>query len=102
MENNIESISMMMITYSGMAKSSAMEAIGLAEKGEDATAKFDEAEENLRLAGQEHMKLLSMSANEEVKVNVLLLHAEDQMLNAETTILLSKKIVDLHIKIDGK
>ncbi len=99
MSKTLEQYSMMMVTYSGMAKSSALEAIDLAEEGKDYLPKFEEAEENLKLAGQEHFELLSKSATEEIKIDILLMHAEDQMLNAETTLALAKKMVKIYERL---
>ncbi len=99
---NLEQHAMMIVTFSGIAKSAALEAIDLAEEGKDYTEKFNEVEENLRLAGQEHFKVLSASADEEIKIDILFIHAEDQMLNAETTFNLAKKMVRIYEKINGK
>ncbi len=96
---NLEQHSMMIVTFAGVAKSAALEAIDLAEQGLDYKEKFQEAEDNLKLAGEEHFKVLALSANEEIKIDVLFIHAEDQMLNAETTLLLAKKIVKIYERI---
>ncbi len=98
---NLEQHSMMIVTFSGMAKSAALEAIDLADEGKDTTEKLKEAEENLGLAGQEHFKVLTASAQEDIKLDILFIHAEDQMLNAETTIALAKKMVRMYEKING-
>ncbi len=98
---NLEQHSMMIVTFAGMAKSAALEAIDLADEGKDASEKFTEAEENLKLAGQEHFKVLAASAEEDIKLDILFIHAEDQMLNAETTLALAKKMVRMYEKING-
>lgn len=103
MDNKIDEISMMIITYAGTAKSLAMQAIEEAEEGnfDEIDAIFEEAEENQTLAGKEHFKVLGMEESER-QLNVLFIHAEDQMLSSETTINLAKKMVFLHKKIDEK
>ncbi len=104
MENNnaVEEISMMIITHSGTAKSSAMEAINVARSGDFKCAKemIIEANKSMHEAGKEHHKALQMDINGDLKINLLFIHAEDQMLNAETTITLSEEIIELwkHIK----
>ncbi len=98
----LEEHSMMMVTFAGMAKSSALEAIDLAEEGKEYQHLFEEVENNLKLAGQEHFKVLQASAESEVKLDVLFIHAEDQMLNAETTYELAKRMVRIFNKINGK
>ncbi len=92
---DLETHSMMIITYAGMAKSSALEAIDCSERNEDYKLHIEEAEKNLKLAGEEHFKVLALSAQEEVKLNILFIHAEDQMMNAETILLLAKRMVKI-------
>lgn len=98
---SLEQNSMMIITFAGMAKSNALEAIDAADEGKDYKALLEEAQNNLKLASDEHFKVLSASAEEDIKINVLFLHAEDQMLNAETTFQLAKKMIRMHEKING-
>ncbi len=95
MENQVENISMMIITYSGTAKSCAMDAIEQAKKGDFENAKqlIDDANENQTLAAQEHFKALQMDIKGELKMNLLFVHSEDQMLNAETTISLAQEMI---------
>ncbi len=96
-DKNLESISMMIITYSGVARSSALNAIDMAEEGKfnESDELIKEADENIKLAGKEHYDALNLEINGELKVNLLLIHAEDQMLSAETAIALSKKVIKL-------
>lgn len=98
--DNQEEILMMLITYSGMAKSSALEAIDMADSGnwDKVEEKLDEAEQNMVLAGKEHFKMFDISMKEDFKFSLLLAHAEDQMLTAETTIAISRKIIRLYKK----
>ncbi len=98
----LDEISMMLITYAGTARSKSIELIDLAEKGKDTESTIKEIEENLKLAGQEHFKILQLSASEEVKPTVLFLHAEDQMMNAETLFIVAKKFVKVYKNINEK
>ncbi len=99
---NLEEYSMMIVTFSGVAKSAALEAIDLAEEGKDTTEKLKEVEEALQMAGQKHFEILGASANEKIELDILFIHAEDQMLNAETTFELAKKMIRMYKKIYGK
>lgn len=97
---NLENISMMIIAYAGSAKSFALEAYDEAIEGNFDKAKelMKKASENLKLSNKEHFQTLSVSANGNLKLNVLFIHAEDQMMAAETIITLVEKMINL-IKI---
>lgn len=98
----LDEISMMLITFAGSAKALSIQMIDEAESGKDTTETLKEIEENLKLAGEQHFKILQMSATEEIKPTVLFLHAEDQMMNAETIFIMAKKLVAIHGKINEK
>lgn len=94
-EEDIEMISCQLIAASGGAKSSYIEAIALAKEG-----KFDKAEEMMQ-EGKEtyiqghkaHFKLLEMSAQGKLEIPLLLIHAEDQMMNCETMQILANEMI---------
>lgn len=94
-------IAMMIITHSGTAKSLAVSALAdMANKDfVSAKEKIAQAEESLRLGGQEHMKALQLDAEEKLKINVLLIHAEDQFMNAETTMTLVENLIPVFEKL---
>lgn len=102
MDDKTVEIAMMIIMHAGTAKSLAVEAIDLADEG-----KFDEAQKSIvdaeasyTEAAKEHFKAIQADSEEGgLKLNVLFIHAEDQMLNAETIIVLAKKMIKLHEKI---
>ncbi len=87
-ENSSEVQSFTLILHAGNAKSSAMEGIFAANKGD-----FEKAEDKLTEAGQELTQahqmqtdlLVKMSRGEEVPVDILMVHAQDH-LNAATII----------------
>ncbi len=92
---NIEIISCQIIAASGGAKSSYIEAIGLAKEG-----KFDEAESMIKegakiyIQGHEaHAQLLQMSAEGNLEIPLLLMHAEDQMMNCETMKIVAEEMI---------
>lgn len=100
MDFKLEEISMQIITFAGTAKSLALEMIDTAKAGESVDKIVEEIEENIRLAGEQHFKIISASANPdvEIKPDVLFIHAEDQMMSAETIYLLAKQIISFNEK----
>ncbi len=94
------------ITFSGMAKSDAMEAIQDARenKFEEAELKFKSAEKNLVEAEKQHVDLIQYEAQEKKAIGtpLILMHAEDQMLTTQTLILMAQEIVELYKKINKK
>jgi len=87
------------ITNVGDARSSFIQAISAAKKGD-----FAEAEE-LILAGEKsfvkghhkHSELLQKeAAGEQVPFSLMLLHVEDQLMSAETFKILSKEFIDVY------
>ena len=93
---DLEIISCQIIAASGGAKSSYVEAIELAKKGQ-----FQEAEKLIKegaqifLQGHEaHAKLLQLSAEGKLAIPLLLIHAEDQMMNCETMKIVATEMVE--------
>lgn len=105
-QNNteVESIAMMIVTYAGTAKSSAMESINCAKNNDYKAAEdlIKDAKENLKLANSEHYKAIQLEASNKLKISLLLMHAEDQMLNAETIIALAEQMIVMWKEIKGK
>ncbi|MFV0394173.1 MAG: PTS lactose/cellobiose transporter subunit IIA [Coprobacillaceae bacterium] len=95
-------ISFKIISSVGMAKSSFIEAMKAAEKGEFEIAeeKVKEGEEYFNKGHQEHALLLQMEANQEIeKPTVLLIHAEDQLMSAETIHTLVQQLIAMQKRI---
>lgn len=98
MESNEENL-LNIIVNSGEAKSLAFESIQLAKRGE-----LDAAEEKLKEAKQVQLKahnaqteLLVQEANgEHSSLSMLLIHAQDHLMNSITFVDLSKEIVELY------
>lgn len=98
-------ISMKIISYAGMAKSDYILALNAVKKGE-----FDDFEENIKY-GDENYKiahnfhgdiLKKETETLEPQVSLLLMHAEDQLLNAETIRFLVMELVDLYRKKENE
>ncbi len=99
-----ESISMQLIAAAGDAKGCAFEALTEANDGN-----FERAEELLKEATaatlpvhKEQMALISAMANgEDVPVNVLLIHAQDHLMNSELAQDLIKELITLYKRVDS-
>lgn len=103
--NDMEQINFSIISFAGEAKSSAMEAINLAKNKnyDGATLKIKEAKENVLKAQEFHFKLVGRETREEaVPLSLLLIHAEDIMINAQTTIELAEQFYDLYLLLHQK
>jgi len=88
-----------LMVNSGAAKSSFVEAIQLAKKGqfEDANAKLEEAEEAFVEAHKIHAELIQKEASgEKTEFSLLFMHAEDQMASTEIVQLLAQELIELY------
>lgn len=97
-----ENIIFELITNSGEARSYAMEALREArnENFEKAEEMIKEAEEKLLIAHKSQTELIQMeAAGEKMEINILLIHAQDHLMNAITIKDLAIEIIELHKKI---
>ena len=96
MENEI----MQIIVYAGNARSLAMQSIRASKLGEmeEAEKKMSDAEQNLKEAHHTHGKILSASADEqsEIELTLFMVHGEDHLMSAITTIDLAKEFLEVH------
>lgn len=94
-----------LIVHSGNTKSECMEAIQLAKKGqiEAAKEKINLANESLIEAHHSQTGLLSQEARgEKVEVSMLLIHAQDHLMNAITFRDLAQEMIELYERIKGE
>lgn len=99
---DIEEVSFNIILNGGNARSLVMEAIQLAKAKE-----FDEAEKKLEVANEElgkahraQTELIQGEARGEKKeIRLLLIHAQDHLMNAMTVLDLGREIIELHKKV---
>lgn len=103
--DGMELICFQIISSVGMARGSFIEAIDYACDG-----KYDEAEEKIK-EGDEffhqghiaHAELIQKEASgEKQEVVLLLVHAEDQLMSAESFKILAEKFITLNKRIDAK
>ena len=102
---NIEEISMQLLVNSGDAKSQAMEAIESAKSGNisEARNQIDKAGKFLTAAHRFQTEIIQEEADGNIKnISVLLVHAQDHLMNAITIIDMAREFVDLYEKIYTK
>ncbi|WAA10123.1 PTS lactose/cellobiose transporter subunit IIA [Fervidibacillus albus] len=100
---NIEEVSFQIILNGGNARSLAMEAIELAKKGQfdAAEQKIEEANEAMSIAHRYQTDLVQGEARgEKVEIRILLIHAQDHLMNAMTVIDLAKEIIQVYKKVN--
>ena len=95
--DNLELVSFQIISAVGVAKSSFIEAMKIAEKGD-----FDlkEGDQEFVKGHEAHAGLIQKEANgEKVVPNILLMHAEDQLMSAETIKMMALEIIKLNQRL---
>ena len=95
----MEMVIMNLITNSGEAKSAAMEAIGYAKtfKFEEAHAAIEASAASLSKAHKSQTALIQSEASgDKVELSMLLIHAQDHLMNAMTAKDLASEIVELY------
>ncbi|WP_066869663.1 PTS lactose/cellobiose transporter subunit IIA [Clostridium mediterraneense] len=98
----LELISFNIISSVGMAKSNYIESMKIAEKGDFnlANEKIKEGDKFIDQAHNAHSELIQQEASGNcVTPNILLMHAEDQLISAETTKIMSIEIIKLNKRI---
>lgn len=93
-----EKICLMLVGLAGGARNAAIQAIEKAKekKYELAETLLNEADDYLKEAGREHFKALKLDISNNLNINLLLIHAEDQYINIESVVLISRKIVEMY------
>lgn len=100
----VSMVAMEIITYAGTAKSSYMEALSLFKRGDyDASAeKMKEGDSNFSKAHSAHLQTLQDEMTLlEPQITLLLTHAEDQLMGAETIKNVVQECMDLYREVRG-
>ncbi|API92146.1 MULTISPECIES: PTS lactose/cellobiose transporter subunit IIA [Virgibacillus] len=100
---SIEEISFQIILHGGNARTSAMEAIQHAKEGEfeKAEQKIQEANEEIGAAHRSQTELIKGEARgEKTEIRLLLIHAQDHLMNAITLKDLAQEVIELYKKIN--
>jgi len=103
-QNEMLQAVMGLIVHSGNTKSECMEALKLAKNGKirEAKEKIEMANEALINAHHSQTGLLTKEASgEKVEVTMLLIHAQDHLMNAITFRDLAIEMIDLHERLGG-
>ncbi|SHF04732.1 PTS lactose/cellobiose transporter subunit IIA [Clostridium fallax] len=98
----LELICFQIISASGMARSSYIEAIQKSKDGNfnDAKKSIKEGENFFREGHNAHSKLIQQETSGKGCIpNLLLLHAEDQLMAAETCKILANELIDAYKRI---
>ena len=101
---DIETLLMQIISYSGDCKSSCIEALDLFKEEEysQANSKLDSAYNSLLKAKKIHAKLLSESVDSNtMQISLFLVHAEDQMMSAEVIKSLAEEMIEMYKVLKG-
>ncbi|UOY91004.1 PTS lactose/cellobiose transporter subunit IIA [Ectobacillus sp. JY-23] len=101
--NTTQQAAFQLILYSGNARSYAMEAMQLARQGAftEARTKLEEAKRELKEAHHAQTSLIQAEARgEKTELSVLLIHAQDHLMNAITVKELTEEIIYLHEKME--
>ena len=90
----------------GSAKSQDIEAIQKAKEGdiEGAKALIESGNKDFNEGHTAHLSLLQQSAidNKNVTFSLILVHAEDQLMQAESFRIIAEDFIDVYEKIDAK
>ncbi len=104
MDDELVMVAFNIIANVGDARSSYINAIDLAEQGkyEEAEQKIEEAKAAFNEGHAAHQGLLTKFANGELPpMNILLTHAEDQLMSAESFGILAERFITLYKKVNG-
>ena len=100
--DGIELISFQIISAVGMARSSYIEAIQIAKTGdwEAANDKLKEGESFFNEGHHAHAQLIQQeAAGEKTEFSIILMHAEDQLMSAESFRIIADEFIQLYQKI---
>lgn len=95
---DMETVLMQIISYSGDCNSSCFEAMDCFQKGdhEQANKLLDQGYASLLKAKEIHAKLLAESVgSNEIPATLFMVHAEDQMMSSETILTLARKTLEI-------
>lgn len=97
--SNIQVLSdcaMQVISYAGMAKSNYLEALHAFQREEEFENLIEQGDQNFQLAHQAHISVLNEEmSSETAQISLLLAHAEDQLMAAETIKILVLELIKM-------
>ncbi|MCI1859541.1 MAG: PTS lactose/cellobiose transporter subunit IIA [Sporolactobacillus sp.] len=101
----IEKIAFELISIAGTAKSYFMDALSEAKQGNFQISKqLIKKGNKYFLAGHHrHTQVVQRESNgDKIAINLLLIHAEDQLMSVETVKILSEELIELYEKISKR
>lgn len=99
----LELVSFQIIAAAGSARSSYIEALQAAKLGnyDEADALIKQGDADFIEAHHVHAELIQKFASgEDLGANILLIHAEDQVMSAEVLKIMSLEFIELYKKLD--
>ncbi len=96
---NLDMIGFQIISNVGTARSLVMEALAAAKDGDFVSAeeKLEESNQYFVEGHKVHAQLIQKeAAGEKVEFSLLFMHAEDQLMSAETITLLVKEMIEMY------
>lgn len=105
MDERYEQMCMGLIVNAGEGRSCAMEALAYARKGdyEHAQEKISQAEDALLEAHREQISMIQQEAmGERTEVTLLLVHAQDHIMNAMTVLDLVREMIMMYQRMEGE
>ncbi len=98
----MELLCFQIISFNGSARSSYIEAIQAAKEGdfEKADSLIKDGEANFVEGHKIHAQLIQKEANGEMgEMSLLLLHAEDQLMSAETLKIVATELIEVYRRL---
>lgn len=102
--NEIEMLCFQLVAQVGSARSSFVEAINRAENGDFAGAEacFAEGDNTFSAGHALHAEMLKREGEgEQLPFRIIILHAEDLMMSAETLRIIAEKFVNVYKNMEG-
>lgn len=99
MDNEVEVFCFKLISTVGAARSCYVEAVQKAKEGDYETARklFEEGNENFHQGHQLHAQTIQKEAGgDTVTMSLLVAHAEDQLMSAETLKIVCEELIELY------
>lgn len=100
----LQKLSFEMLSNVGEAKSCYIEAMAIARKGDfdKAVSLIAEGEEHFIEGHRAHMKMIQTTGSEEKSINLLIAHAEDQMMATDTVKIVANEMIEVYKMILSK
>ena len=101
---DLEKLSFLMLSNVGEAKSCFIDAMSIARTGkfEEAAKMIEEGEEHFREGHRSHMQMVQTAGSGQKPINLLIAHAEDQMMATDTIKIVANEMIEVYKLIHSK